>query len=158
MLNIFPYLDVLAIDEFPASLRLLEGRLAMAGFAQVEGAKGALMAAQKLSKRSYHIAFVALEMWEIDGLEFLDYMRQESKLQSTLRVAVSDDGSVRRRTSAIKAGADAFLSRPFSPELIRNTLTNLLSSPVARRGLVIPLTSAQGRRGCHRSVPGFYNQ
>lgn len=146
MLNLFPYLEVLAIDEFPGSLRRLEANLAMVGLIQVEKAEGALMAAQMLSRRSYHIVFVALEMWEIDGLEFLGFLSRDPKLQTTLRVAVSDDGSVRRKASAIRSGADAFLCRPVSSERLKRTLTNLLNSPAAKRGTIVPLTSARDWR------------
>lgn len=155
MLNLFHYLHVLAIDEFPSSLRLLQANLTLAGFSNVDKAEGALMATQLLSRRSYHIAFVDLEMREIDGLEFLDYLRRDSKLTPTLRVAVSDDGSARRRSSAVEAGADAFLSRPLSPERLSNSLLNLLSSPAGRRSRIVALNWKQDQRPRSMGALGF---
>ena len=141
MVNLFPYLDVLAVDESSMSLRFLQANLRLAGFTRVEPADGALTAAQLLSRKPYHIVFVALEMREIEGIEFLDYLRQQPKFMKTLRVAISDDGSMWRRASVVEKGADAFLVRPLSAVSIKKSIINLLYSPVARRGAIVPLAS-----------------
>jgi two-component system, chemotaxis family, chemotaxis protein CheY len=139
VLHIFPYLPTLLVDEAPLSVRLLHAHLSVIGFVNVDRAEDALAAAQMIARHPYNLVFVTLEMSEINELEYIKHLRTHPKTRSALIVAMGGDQCALRQTEAIRAGADAFLDRPTTPDLLERMLASLLSSRAAWKSKIVPI-------------------
>ena len=137
-MNIFPYLRTLLVDEHSISRRLLKTHLALIGFVTVEEAEDAIEASQAVANNEYDLIFISLNLSEISGLEFLDYLRGHRKSRSSLLIGMGED-RVRLRTVTIRAGADAYLDRPTSPDRVEKMLHRLFSSQAARKAKIVPI-------------------
>jgi CheY-like chemotaxis protein len=152
VLHIFPYLPTLVVDEQRLSLRLLHAHLAVIGFANIDRAEDALTAAQMMARRPYNLIFVALEMSEINDLEYIKHLRTHPKSRSALIVATGDDHCFTSHDALIRAGADGFLLRPTTPDLLERMLVNLLTSRAAWKGTIVPIPlNKRGWEGKFRS-------
>jgi CheY-like chemotaxis protein len=61
------------------------------------------------------IVFLDLEMPRIDGIETCRRLRSEPRLADATIVMLTGDSGERAERSATAAGADLFLTKPFSP-------------------------------------------
>jgi len=61
-----------------------------------------------------------------DGLEFLSIIRSEERLLEVPVVLLTAKGMVESRIAGFKAGADAYLPKPFDPEELLSIIDNLI--------------------------------
>ncbi len=76
--------------------------------------------------RSCNLVITDLRMTGVGGLAFIRCLREEPQTTRIPIVAVS--GEVHRRQSALDAGADAFLGKPFSLREFRHAVEALVGS------------------------------
>jgi CheY-like chemotaxis protein len=67
-----------------------------------------------------------LQMPRMDGFELIRRVRADSRLASMAIIAVSGDSDPRTPARALKLGADAFFSKPFSPAGLVKRLARLI--------------------------------
>ena len=65
----------------------------------------------------------------IDGLTLLRQLRQQPGLRDTPVIMVSANAANKDRESALSAGADAFLAKPFSAKELRAALRTFVEVP-----------------------------
>jgi CheY-like chemotaxis protein len=106
---------ILIVDDDASIRRLIATTLEdVSGYRLEEAADGeeAVVLALDVTPE---IVFLDLEMPRVDGIETCRRMRSEPALaESTIVVLTGDSGAVAER-SAQAAGADLFLTKPFSP-------------------------------------------
>ena len=66
----------------------------------------------------------------INGLEAARIIKSTSECINTKIIILSAKGMDQDKINAIKAGASAFINKPFSPVKLLTKIENLLSSPV----------------------------
>jgi two-component system chemotaxis response regulator CheY len=94
-----------------ASLRAFDGL----GFAQ---AASGLEALERLSLASFDFVVLDLNMPDIGGYEVIEFIRGQDKLRSLPIVVVTTRGDEGSRAKALAAGANRFMTKPFSPEVL----------------------------------------
>jgi CheY-like chemotaxis protein len=106
---------ILIVDDDASIRRLIATTLEdVAGYRLEEAADGEEAVARALDAEPA-IVFLDLEMPRVDGIETCRRLREEPTLaESTIVVLTGDSGEVAER-SAQAAGADLFLTKPFSP-------------------------------------------
>ena len=112
--------SVLIVDDDPFIRRLIATTLEdVAGFELAEAADGR-EAMEVAARENPTLVFLDIDMPEIDGLEACRRMRaQPSTSDATIVMLTAAAGDVAER-DAEGAGADLFLTKPFSPlELLR---------------------------------------
>jgi two-component system, chemotaxis family, chemotaxis protein CheY len=94
------------------------------GFAH---AGSGLEAIEKLSLRRYDLVLLDLNMPDIGGIEVVQFIRGQDQLKRLPIVIVTTRGDEDSKARALGAGADRFLSKPFSPEAILAVVRELLT-------------------------------
>ncbi len=139
---------VLAVDDDRDMLALIERLLRGSGF-EVETASSAREAAEKLKERLPDAILLDAKMAEIDGYQFCAALR---KHKATARIPVifaSAAGSEEDKARAAKAGAAAYLVKPFR----REELVGVLRSHIQAATKPKPRGSKQLRAASH--TPDF---
>jgi two-component system chemotaxis response regulator CheY len=106
---------ILIVDDDPSIRRLIATTLEdVSGYRLEEAADGEEAMARALDAEPA-IVFLDLEMPRVNGIETCRRLRNEPTLaDATIVVLTGDSGEVAER-SAQAAGADLFLTKPFSP-------------------------------------------
>jgi two-component system chemotaxis response regulator CheY len=106
-----------------ACLRSLEG----AEFAQ---AASGLEAIERLSLAPYDLLVLDLNMPDIGGFEVIEFVRAQDRLKDLPILVVTTRGDDGSRARALGSGASAFLTKPFTPEEIRQQAEQLVTRSV----------------------------
>ncbi len=72
------------------------------------------------------LVFVDINMPVMDGVEMIETMKKEDILDNLPTVVVSTEGSRAKIERLINKGVTAFIRKPFTPELIRNIVIDIL--------------------------------
>lgn len=73
-----------------------------------------------LPRSAYDLVITDINMPDINGLELIRFVRQNAHLRHVALLIISTQTSDRDRTRALALGADMFLPKPFTPELLRD--------------------------------------
>jgi len=106
-------------DMIVACLRAIPG----AGFVQ---ASTGLEAIERLSLAAFDLMVLDLNMPDVGGAEVLDFVRAQDRLRSLPVLIVTTRGDDESRERVLRAGATAFLPKPFQPEKIIAEVRSLL--------------------------------
>jgi CheY-like chemotaxis protein len=112
---------ILIADDSDSIRLLLIRTLAGDGHDVVEAADG-LSAFTSLTTEPFDLAVLDVMMPALDGLTLCRMLRDAPGLGHLAVVIVSADAS---ETAALASGADAFVSKPFSPTGLRRVVTRL---------------------------------
>lgn len=79
-------------------------------------------------KAGHKIDIIVLDLFmpEMNGYEFLRHIKQEKELKKIPILAISSQTNAEEDGRALKLGADAFVSKPFTPENVINRVRILL--------------------------------
>jgi two-component system chemotaxis response regulator CheY len=90
---------------------------AIAGTSFVHAASG-LEAIERLSLAPFDLMVLDLNMPDVGGVEVLEFVRSQDRLRSLPVLIVTTRGDDESRERLLKAGATAFLAKPFTPDSI----------------------------------------
>ncbi len=96
---------------------------------KVSEAASGFEALRILPRESFDLVVTDINMPDINGLELLSFVRRDPRFQTVPVVIVSTEGSDRDRDKGLELGADAYLVKPFEPEALRATVSDLLAQP-----------------------------
>jgi two-component system, OmpR family, KDP operon response regulator KdpE len=145
---------VLLVEDDPNIVDLIRSNLAVRGFDTVVSPDGS-RALQLLETEQPDIVLLDLMLPEVDGFELCRQIRERSPVGV---IVVSARGGERDKVSALNAGADDYMTKPFSIEellarisaTLRRTRPSLPSEPlsavVVAADLEIDLTNQSVRR------------
>jgi two-component system chemotaxis response regulator CheY len=80
-----------------------------------------------LPRDQFDLIVTDINMPDINGLELVSFIRNNEKYTEIPLVIVSTEGSDRDRDKGLRLGADAYLVKPFDPEMLRQVVTDLLA-------------------------------
>jgi len=107
-------MDVLVVDDEPYILRSLEFVLRKEGL-EVETATNGEEALAKVRELRPKIMFLDLMMPKVNGYDVCKAVKADEALRDTYIVILTAKGQDVDRDMGIKAGADDFMTKPFSP-------------------------------------------
>jgi len=118
---------ILAVDDNPANVRLLERILGGAGFLAVEGMTDPTQAIPRVAGGRVDLLLLDLMMPEMDGFAVMAALRGVVPPESYLPILVlTADSSSETKRRALAAGAHDFLTKPFDPVEVELRIRNLL--------------------------------
>jgi two-component system, chemotaxis family, chemotaxis protein CheY len=106
-------------DMIVACLRALPG-------ATYTHAGSGLEAIERLSLDAFDLVVLDLNMPDIGGIEVLEFVRGQDRLRELPILVVTTRGDEASREGALAAGASRFMTKPFTPEAIRDEVGGLL--------------------------------
>jgi two-component system phosphate regulon response regulator PhoB len=107
-------------------------------------AKAVPEARRILERRAVDLIILDWRLPEFSGLDFLKEIRSEPKHKDILIIMVTSKGAAKDCAEALDAGADDFLPKPFSPEVLLARLRSLArrrerpwqkEAPIERNGI-----------------------
>jgi two-component system chemotaxis response regulator CheY len=113
----------LIVDDSRAMRVILRRILATCGFDDFVDAENGRAALEALrSGPAPDVGFVDWNMPEMSGEEFVRAVRSEAQWASLPLVMVTSETSMETMQAAIEAGADEYVMKPFTPEVVRDKL------------------------------------
>ena len=80
-----------------------------------------------LPRDDFDLIVTDINMPDINGLELVSFIRKNEKYSDIPLVIVSTEGSERDREKGLGLGADAYLVKPFDPDMLRQVVIDLLA-------------------------------
>jgi two-component system chemotaxis response regulator CheY len=118
---------ILVVDDSKVMRDMIVACLrAEPGLSFAHAASG-LEAIEKLSLEPYRLVVLDLNMPDIGGLEVVEFIRSQDKLRQLPILIVTTRGDEASRTQVLGAGADRFLTKPFTPDAILREVRQLLA-------------------------------
>jgi PAS domain S-box-containing protein len=124
-----PQYRILVADDIEANARLAEQWLTLAGF-EVEIARNGAEAIEQWQKFAPHLIWMDVRMPQIDGLAATARIRalEQEQPHSTKIIAVSATAFEEERQRALATGCSDFVSKPYSEDVLLNTLQRHLGA------------------------------
>jgi two-component system chemotaxis response regulator CheY len=128
MLRILIVEDSLSMRSFVKTALESEGAF---GELEVVEASSGFDALRLLPRGPYALVITDINMPDINGLELVQFIRKSERHRDTPILLISTQSSDRDRERGLSLGADGYLAKPFSPELLREEAARLLGRPGA---------------------------
>jgi DNA-binding response OmpR family regulator len=107
-------ITVLVVDDEPHILRSLGFVLKRAGLDVLEARSGG-EALELVRQRRPDVVFLDIMMPELDGYEVCRRIKASAELASTYVIMLTAKGEEADRQRGLAAGADDYMTKPFSP-------------------------------------------
>lgn len=118
---------ILVADDEPHIRRILCTLLRNAAYEVVEAVDGGEALALLASDGRYDFVLLDLMMPVASGLEVLKTIRDHDRLWDTPVIILTAKGQDTDRQEALEAGADDFLTKPFSPKKLLARIQEILA-------------------------------
>jgi len=121
--------EVLVVDDSKVMRDMVSACLRPNASLKVTQASSGLEAIERLSLGTFDVVVLDLNMPDIGGIEVIEFVRSQDKLRTLPIVIVTTRGDESSRAKALGAGANRFMTKPFSPDAILEEVVSLLAPP-----------------------------
>ncbi|MDA8168192.1 MAG: response regulator [Nitrospiraceae bacterium] len=126
-------MKILVVDDCQTTRRLLGFYLKSKGF-EVATAINGLDAMEKMARENVNLVMTDLNMPFMDGIEFIKALRADSSFAGIPVLMVTTEKDAEEERRAIDAGADGFLTKPVTSEVLVRKIKALMKSIFSRGG------------------------
>ncbi len=122
-----PY-SVLIVDDSPVMRTFIRRVMKLSGFAVGEcfEASNGEEALSQLSQHRVDVILTDINMPKMNGEELLRRLEEEGTLRSVPALVISTDATKNRILRMLALGAEGYMTKPFSPESLREELERIL--------------------------------
>jgi len=111
---------ILVVDDSPTIRRMMIAALRGLPNVEFDEANNGLEAIERLSLAPVNLLFLDLNMPDIHGIEVIEFVRSHQAYRHIPICVVTTRGDEASRAQVLKAGANVYLTKPFTPqELVR---------------------------------------
>jgi len=121
-------LKILAVDDSPTMRRIITNTLKRAGFNDVTEASDGKDALAKMRVDSFNFIITDWNMPEMDGMEFVTNVRKISDFSKIPILMVTTRSVQDDIVDAIKAGVNSYIVKPFTPDVLKEKINEILSN------------------------------
>ncbi len=97
------------------------------GPVEITEAQSGFDAMRLLPRARYDLVITDINMPDVNGLELIHFIRKSEQYRKTPLVIISTQATERDVERGKKLGADAYVPKPFEPEVLRATCQKLLA-------------------------------
>ncbi len=124
---------ILIVDDFVMIRSLLKTSLSNLGFKNVEEAKDGVEAYNKIANAfvnltPFGIVFLDWNMPNMTGLEVIQKCRAQTELKDLHIIMISAEQEEKKMKQALDAGANDFIVKPFSPQILVKKIEAILAA------------------------------
>ena len=123
----------LAVDDSPTMLRIITNTLKRIGYDDVEGASDGTEALEKLKNGKFDLVITDWNMPEMTGLELLQRMRSDPELRHIPVLMVTTRSVKEDIVQAVRAGACSYIVKPFTPQILKEKIDQILNNAAVAR-------------------------
>jgi DNA-binding response OmpR family regulator len=121
---------ILVADDSMTILAMVSSRLERAGYDVVTAARGD-EALRLVGENRPRLVLLDVEMPGLDGVEVARRIRADEALAGTFIVLLTSLSEASEVATGMAAGADAYLTKPFSPQDLQTQVEQLIGTPNA---------------------------
>ncbi|GAB3286091.1 chemotaxis protein CheY [Parahaliea aestuarii] len=118
-------MSILVVDDFPTMRRIIRSLLKELGYNNVDEAEDGQEALAKLRGGSFEFVVSDWNMPNLDGLEMLKQIREDSALQSLPVLMVTAEAKKENIIAAAQAGANGYVVKPFTAATLEEKLNKI---------------------------------
>jgi len=118
----------LVVDDMSTMRKIIRAILNQLGYTNVDEAENGKEALAKLRVGNYQFVLLDWNMPEMDGLETLKNIRADEKLKNIPVIMVTAEAKKENVLMAIQAGANNYIVKPFTPEVLREKIEKVWSA------------------------------
>jgi two-component system chemotaxis response regulator CheY len=122
-----PTLRFLVVDDFSTMRRVVSGLLRELGVAHVTEAEDGTDAVDKLSKGTFDFVISDWNMPRMTGLDLLKHLRADPDKSRMPFLLITAEARKDNIVDAVRAGADGYIVKPFSANVLGEKIRNILS-------------------------------
>jgi two-component system sensor histidine kinase/response regulator len=132
-------LEILLAEDNPVNQKLATRLLEKRGHKVVVTGNGQ-EALAALSRRSFDLVFMDVQMPELDGISATTILREKERLTGTHQTVIAMTALVMKQDQerCLQAGMDGFLTKPIRPEELDEVLDSVQLQRIKARGEVAP--------------------
>ncbi len=119
---------ILVVDDAAASAQTIEAALSAIPGVLVASVPDAESALAAMNGAAFAALVTDINLPLMDGIELISLLRRDERLSSIPVIAISGDSDPDTYRRALRAGANAFFAKPFSPSAVRRMLEDLLDA------------------------------
>lgn len=119
---------ILVVEDSASTRSLVRAILEEDASFEVTEAQSGFDAMRLLPRAKYDLIITDINMPDVNGLELIHFIRRSEQYRSTPLVIISTQATERDVERGKKLGADAYVPKPFTPELLRGACEKLLAS------------------------------
>jgi two-component system chemotaxis response regulator CheY len=120
---------VLVVDDSQTTVRVVRSLLARVGFKDIDDASNGMAALAKMTEKSYAIVIADWNMEPMSGYELLKQVRANPRLSATRVILMTAELNASHVIAAKKAGANNYILKPFTDEVLRTKIEEALHVP-----------------------------
>jgi two-component system, chemotaxis family, chemotaxis protein CheY len=120
---------ILVVDDSRAMTTILRRLLHEIGFTDVDDAHDGATALESLGRKSYGVVISDWEMQPMTGPQLVQAVRQNPALSDARLILITAHGV--REDESWLVGADGYLSKPFTAQVLRDKIEDVLSASAA---------------------------
>ena len=109
---------LIAEDSLTMRSLIISTIAAMGNYETVEAANG-FEALRILPREKVDLIITDINMPDINGLELVNFIRNNENYRLTPLIIISTEGSERDRQKGLSLGANAYLVKPFAPDQLQ---------------------------------------
>jgi two-component system, chemotaxis family, chemotaxis protein CheY len=125
---------ILIVDDSPTIRRMVRASLAQTGADAFGEAGSGLEAIEQLMLDATALMILDLNMPDMHGLEVLKFVRQHATFRTLPVIVLTTRGDDSSREAAMSAGASAYLTKPFAPQVLAEHARQLLGATIREEG------------------------
>ena len=119
---------ILIVEDSPTMRALLSSALEDIEVpVKITEASSGFEALRYLPRESFDLIVTDINMPDINGLELVSFAKSNDAYRSIPLIIVSTERTEQDRERGLELGADAYLAKPFEPEVLREVVVDLLS-------------------------------
>ncbi|WP_321778978.1 chemotaxis response regulator CheY [Sulfurimonas sp.] len=116
-------MKLLVVDDSSTMRRIIKNTLARLGYKDIlEGADGVEGWAQMDSNPDIDMLITDWNMPEMNGLELVKKVRADDRFVDTPIIMVTTEGGKSEVITALKAGVNNYIVKPFTPQVLKEKL------------------------------------
>ncbi len=118
-------ITILVVDDMSTMRRVIKSILNQLGYSNIEEAENGKDALSKLSSGHYDFILTDWNMPEMDGLELVKTIRQDSNLKDLPILMVTAEAKKENVLEALKAGVSNYIVKPFTAEILKEKIEKI---------------------------------
>jgi len=116
-------LKLLVVDDSSTMRRIIKNTLARLGYKDIlEGADGVEGWTQMDTNPDIDMLITDWNMPEMNGLELVKKVRADARFKDTPIIMVTTEGGKAEVITALKAGVNNYIVKPFTPQVLKEKL------------------------------------
>ncbi len=116
---------VLIVDDSKTVCSVIEKILHSCGFDEIEAVQNGQAALDRLHATHFDIIICDWEMSPMSGIDVLNKVRQQDNIRNTYFILMSAKRDMEWILAAKKAGADGLITKPFTPDTLKQKISQL---------------------------------